>query len=275
MGHPLALGQVGEEPSGPVGVGALGAIRVVSGAEALSKLFERQQRTRVAAFVDGRTLRCAMPIGPLEEVNEVDAEGVFGLAHLPVFTAVALQFLAESAYLVSQGLVRGGSCQESADPAYAVRCRVLLDQLGLEDELAKLLQRRFELPHERTPLARRATDVPAMPPESEAPITLSAQVLAASVLADFSFRGHLLSWMSRAPAIGAVHLSQGLVCLGRRNQSVGRASMTPRKRPGWKELTAGLPPRTMAANGQVTGDAAASPRRRKDPLAPSTYTTLG
>jgi hypothetical protein len=48
-----------------------------------------------------------------------------------------------------------------------------------------------------------------------------------------------------------VFSSLGLAWLWRWNESVGRDSMTPRKRAGWKELTAGHPPRRMAAYGST------------------------
>jgi hypothetical protein len=48
--------------------------------------------------------RAPMPVRSLEEVDEVDPEGVFGLAHLPILTStVAFQLLAELAYLVARG----------------------------------------------------------------------------------------------------------------------------------------------------------------------------
>ncbi len=50
-----------------------------------------------------------MPVGSLEEVDEVDAEGVFGLAQLPILAAAAaLELFAESAYLVGQGSSEAG-----------------------------------------------------------------------------------------------------------------------------------------------------------------------
>jgi hypothetical protein len=49
------------------------------------------------------TYRILLPIGPLEEVDEVDAQGMFGLPDLPVFPlALAFQGLAECAHLIGQ-----------------------------------------------------------------------------------------------------------------------------------------------------------------------------
>ena len=48
-----------------------------------------------------------MPVCSLEEVDEIDAERVFSLTHLPILTVTAaLQLLAEQAHLVRQRLFR-------------------------------------------------------------------------------------------------------------------------------------------------------------------------
>ena len=76
--------------------------------------------------------------------RSVDAERLLGLTHLPILTATPLQFFAESANLIRQRLVRRRAREEPAYPADAVRCRLLFYELCLQDELAKLLQRRLE-----------------------------------------------------------------------------------------------------------------------------------
>ncbi len=89
-----------------------------------------------------------MPVCTVKEVDEIDAQGLLGLAYLPVLTSlVAFQVLAEPAHLVSQGLVRGLARQESSHPAHAVRRSLLLDEPCLEEKLAELLQRSLELAH--------------------------------------------------------------------------------------------------------------------------------
>ncbi len=81
-----------------------------------------------------------MPVSSLEEVDEVDPKGLFGLAYLPVLTALALQLFTESADLVGQRLVRGGARQELAHPAHAaVGSSSLVHQLSFQKELAELL----------------------------------------------------------------------------------------------------------------------------------------
>ena len=160
MGRALPLRDVGQEPSDPVGVAALGARGVVPCSDALPEQVERSQGMDVAVLVDDRTGGRAMPVGALEEVDKVDAEGLFGLADLPLLTPIPFEVLAESAYLVRHGLVRRRPCQESADPPHAVRSGLVLDQLGFQDELAKLLQRRLELPHGAPPSPVPATSMP-------------------------------------------------------------------------------------------------------------------
>ena len=69
---------------------------------------------------------------------------MLGLAHLPVLPdALTFQVLAEPADLVGDGFVRRRPRQEPADPTDAVGRRLFLHQPRLEDELPKLLQRRF------------------------------------------------------------------------------------------------------------------------------------
>ena len=104
----------GDEALHPVRVAALRSIRGVPGSDAESKLFARRQRIRSALLI--HDWLAAMPVGSLEEVDEVNPEGLFGLAHLPVLTAAVLvQLLAEPAHLVCHGLVGGRSRALSRD----------------------------------------------------------------------------------------------------------------------------------------------------------------
>ena len=81
-----------------------------------------------------------MPVGSLEEVDEVDPEGLLGLTHLPVGTsAVSFQILTVRTDLVCQRPIDGLARQESAHSAHAVRGGLLLHQLRLHDKFAKLL----------------------------------------------------------------------------------------------------------------------------------------
>ena len=59
-------------------------------------------------FVDDGVGWLSMPVGSLEEVDEVDSERLIGLTYLPILgRAVALQFFAEPAHLIDEWLVRG------------------------------------------------------------------------------------------------------------------------------------------------------------------------
>ena len=117
-----------------------------------------------ALLVHDGTARPPKPVCSLEEVDEVDAERLFGLAHLPILTTAALQFLAEPTHLVGQWLVRRGPCEEPEYPAHAVRRRFLCHQLRLEDKLSKLLQRRLQLSHRFTSPHWWATGMPIRVP---------------------------------------------------------------------------------------------------------------
>jgi hypothetical protein len=69
-------------------------------AKSLAELFEGSQWAGAPAFIDDGTGGSPMPVGATEEVDEVDAEGLFSLAHLPLLGAAAFELLAESAHLV-------------------------------------------------------------------------------------------------------------------------------------------------------------------------------
>ena len=99
----LAVSEVVEEAARPVGVARLGAVRIVPSAEALPELLESGQLRH--RCVDDGTRRGTVPVGALEEVDEVEAEGVLGLVDLPLLRSRALEVLAESAYPIDQGLV--------------------------------------------------------------------------------------------------------------------------------------------------------------------------
>jgi len=178
----------------------------------MPELLECRQRTRVAALIDNRARRFALPVGPLEEVDKVDAdEGVFGLPNLPVGTsAVPLELLAESAYPVGHRLVRRRVSQESANPADAVRRGLLLDEARLQEELAEPLQRCFELAHGHTSVAAMATDVPRSDTSMSSAITLGLGVLSARAALPSGRTREPLSTRGcqRPRAIGALHLSR-------------------------------------------------------------------
>jgi len=160
VGHPLLLGQVREEASHPVDVAAFGAMGVVPGAYAEPQLLERLQGAGSSLLVDDGIRGLPVPVRPLEEVDEVDAEGLLRLAYLPFLTTAARELLAEETDLVGQGPVRGRACQELAHPAHAVGRRPVLHQARPQDELAKLLQRRLHLPHGPPLPGAQAWEVP-------------------------------------------------------------------------------------------------------------------
>jgi hypothetical protein len=85
-----------------------------------------------------------MPVRSLEEVDEIDAERLFCLAHLPArVSAVSLQRLAEPPHLVRHGLIQGRSRQKPPHPAHKIRRHLLPYQLRFQQELPTLLQRRL------------------------------------------------------------------------------------------------------------------------------------
>jgi hypothetical protein len=116
----LVFREVVEEAAGPVDVGALGSRGIVPGSEALAELVEGGERADVPVLVDDGACGRAVPVGPVEEVDEVHPERVLGLTTLPVLTPAPLEVFAETAYLVGQGPVGGGALQEAANPADAV-----------------------------------------------------------------------------------------------------------------------------------------------------------
>ena len=97
-GLSLALGEVVEEAAGPVGVALLGAVRVVARAQSLAELLDRGERSDLSLAVDDGTGWRAVPVGTLEEVDEVETERVFSLADLPILRSGSLELFAESAY---------------------------------------------------------------------------------------------------------------------------------------------------------------------------------
>ena len=70
----------------------------MSGPYALPQLRQRRQRAGLPQFVDDGAGWSLMPVGSLEDIDEIDVKRLIGLTHLPVLDAAALfQFLAEAA----------------------------------------------------------------------------------------------------------------------------------------------------------------------------------
>ena len=108
----------------PIRVGALRATGVVAGSNARPQLFKGRQRAGLAVLVHDGATWPSMPVRSLENVDEVDAEGLFGLNHLPILTAAApFQLFAEPPHLIRQRLVGGRTREEPAHLAHAVRRR--------------------------------------------------------------------------------------------------------------------------------------------------------
>lgn len=80
----LLADEVLEEAARPIRVATLGAIGVVSGSDAQPQLLQSSQRDRTALLVHDRAGGTPVPIRSIEEVDEVDLEGLFCLALLPV-----------------------------------------------------------------------------------------------------------------------------------------------------------------------------------------------
>ena len=111
--HTLLLGHVPEEAPHPVRVAALCAVGVVPCANPRAQVIERRQWIGPTLRVHDGAARPPMPVGSLEEVDEVNAERLFGLAHLPLLTlTAALQCFAEPAHLVRQRVVRRRAREE-------------------------------------------------------------------------------------------------------------------------------------------------------------------
>jgi hypothetical protein len=104
-------------------------------------LIECRQLARASLLVDDRAGWAPMPFSSLEKVHEVDVEGMIRLTYLPILDAAGpLKFLTESPNLIRQRLGRGRARQKPSDPSYAVRGGRRPHHLGLEQELAELLE---------------------------------------------------------------------------------------------------------------------------------------
>ena len=102
-----------------------------------------------------------MPVRPLEEVDEVDVQGLFGLAALPIRNpAVTFQVLAEPADLIRQWFVRRLAGQEPSDPSHTIRRSTWPNQLALQQKFRELLQRSFPLAHAAPPARWGAIGAP-------------------------------------------------------------------------------------------------------------------
>jgi hypothetical protein len=102
------------------------------------ELLEHRQGIRASLFGGSGP---AAPVGTLEEVHEIDADRLFGLADLPVLASTAARELfAEATSLVRQGLVRCGAREKPPYPADAMRGRPFPDYPRPEKELSELLK---------------------------------------------------------------------------------------------------------------------------------------
>ena len=124
----------------PIDVAALGAIGVVACADAGAERLEGWQRIDAPLGVDAGLLTAGAPVGAVQEVHEVDAQGLFGLVDLPVVRAGTVQVLAELLDAVGGRPVVRRARQELADEAHAIGCGRFLVQASLEQELAELLE---------------------------------------------------------------------------------------------------------------------------------------
>jgi hypothetical protein len=89
-----------------------------------------------------------VPVHAREEVDEVDAQGLFGLPDLPVLhTAGALEILTETAALVRQRHCRRRAHQELARAAGDLGGVRVANQPVFQQVLAELLQCRLGLAH--------------------------------------------------------------------------------------------------------------------------------
>jgi hypothetical protein len=177
-----------------------------------------------------------VPVGTLEEVDEIDPQRVFGLAGLPVLAGrVAFQVLTESAYLIRQGLVRRRACQTAAHPADAMWRGLFLYQLRLQDEFAELLQRRFQFPHG----SPRVVETSLMPSERRDENPYSGRKLCVRLVRRATGDARLVAagsnWrLHPCPEIGAFRLFSEFRALARRrpsitDHSVGCAKLVSRK----------------------------------------------
>ena len=108
----IPLGAVVEEPANPVRIASLRTVRVVASADSLAQQVECLERGRPPLGVDGPRRGRPAPVGALQKIDEVDAEGLLGLPHLPVLPPpLALERVAELSDLVAEagGLARGAA----------------------------------------------------------------------------------------------------------------------------------------------------------------------
>jgi len=66
----LPFADVGQEASDPLGVAALGLVRVVSSADAQPQVLQRGERTRSAVFVDDGAVRPSVPVRSMEKLTK-------------------------------------------------------------------------------------------------------------------------------------------------------------------------------------------------------------
>ena len=99
-----------------------------------------------------------MPVGALQEIDEVDANGLIGLLHLPVLGANAFEVLTELQDSVGQRGVGRRPHQELAHVAHEEWRRPLFDESGLEKEFTELLQGGFEFAHVRLHTTMQISD---------------------------------------------------------------------------------------------------------------------
>ena len=109
-------------------------------ADASPERLEGWQRIDAPLGVDAGLRTAGAPVGAVQEVHEVDAQGRFGLVDLPVVRAGTFQVLAELLDAVGAWPVVRRARQELAYEAHAIGSGRVLDQASLEQELAELLE---------------------------------------------------------------------------------------------------------------------------------------
>jgi hypothetical protein len=151
----------------------------------------RARRDRAGGF--------ALPVGAPQIVDEVDAEGVFSLAHLPLLpAALALEGLAESADLVGHGLVGGRARQEAADPADAVGRRFSFTNRVFRRNSPNCCNEASSSRIGRPPRSPRGNRRARVPAGGRRPITLAVRALSAPVCG-----GVRRSWWNRQPQMSS------------------------------------------------------------------------
>ena len=124
----MLLCEIVEDATYPVGVAGLGAIGIVASTDAGAQQLQGGERIDAPISVNDRARRLTMPVGAIEEVDEVDAECLLRLLDLPILPTRALEVLAGPAYSIGERFVCGRLTMELANRAHDEWCGIRAHQ---------------------------------------------------------------------------------------------------------------------------------------------------